>query len=608
MYQNRVITIILTGLLLSAAACTVTTQAPEATATAPPTVASTDESTIEPGDEPSIVAHRTEIGGYGDLVDALRAAGATLEPAGEIKQPFFSVGGRVITVDGGDVQVFEYPDAAAAEVDAALISPDASAVGASMMTWVATPHFYALDRVIVLYVGDDEAVVEALNGALGQPVAEGQVLPQAEPDTATALAEALTAGDYAALEGLMGDSLTIGYWRSEGQVLTPAEVIEVLRLNLLPNPGAVSFIRDQAHFPDLGGVDPASAFGPDVQIVDLVYSQGWGVDGLGEAILAIAEDADGSQYWRGIIYSFAGFSEMTGQAPQEPALSYEAAIYRNEANGFEFDYPSSWSFEEDVLGERGSGAQFLSEGEFVLSAIVYLWDPKNDLDAYVDHWRRGWSTSGASVLSEAESTLAGGRRAVQFEIADVDNWTKFVMFTEAGDRYLQLSGPGNLSLLAEIAQTLRPLEATTMEPITELAVFENQVVAAITSGDLAQMQALMDETFGFAFWGSEGYAASPEEAIEQLRLNYLQTGHTITFEDTLPDLSAGLGKDSDVLSIWNPATNPIGALFSTGWGPDGDSKAILIVVQSPDGILAWDGIILAHGKMGGFTSTGNDDG
>jgi hypothetical protein len=133
-----------------------------------------------------------------------------------------------------------------------------------------------------------------------------------------------------------------------------------------------------------------------------------------------------------------------------------------------------------------------------------------------------------------------------------------------------------------------------------LTEFEDLLIEAISTHNYDWIQQLMDETFGFAFWRSEGYEATPEEAIEQLHLNYLQPDQTITFEDTLPDLSASLGGNSDILSIWNPATNPIGAIFSTGWGPDGGGEAFLIVTESADGILAWDGIVLAGGEMGGF--------
>jgi hypothetical protein len=558
------------AVLMLVTACTVTTQGPEATVTAIPTV-----------EVPTIVWHGNEIGGYVELVDALRAAGATVDPAGEVNQPFFSAVGQAISVDGGDVQVFEYPDATAAEGEAALISPDASTVGTSMVTWVADPHFYALNRVIVLYVGDDVAIVEVLNTVLGPPIAEGQAFPLEPPDTIAILSDALAAVDYNALEGLMGDPFTIGYWLSEGQALTPAEAVEQLRLNLLPAPAAASFIRDLAQFPDLGGVDPAGMLGRDAQIVDLVFSQGWGADGLGEAILTIAERADGSRYWHGIIYGNAGFAQMAeppdtanilsgalaaadyaaleglmgdsftvgywlsegqvltpaeavdqlrlnllpdpaavtfvrdhaqfpdlggadpagmfgpdamivdmvysqgwgadglGEAiltiaeliysnpgfaalsgpPLQP-FSFEAAVYQNPENGFELSYPVAWRLEEQVLGSRGTGALFYTEDEApVFTAVVYLWDPKRDLDAYLEVRRQAWSASGATLLSEAELMLSDGPRAVQSEIQGVEGQSAYFLFTEIGERYLELFSSGDPEIFAEIVRTLQFFES-----------------------------------------------------------------------------------------------------------------------------------------------------
>ncbi len=122
--------------------------------------------------EEPIVSHGGPTSDYVSLVDNLRAAGATVEPAGEvINQPFFSVTGSIITVNGGDVQVFEYADAATAEAEAALVSPDGSSVGTSMVGWVASPHFYRVEKLIVLYVGDGEAVTAVLESVLGQQFA-----------------------------------------------------------------------------------------------------------------------------------------------------------------------------------------------------------------------------------------------------------------------------------------------------------------------------------------------------------------------------------------------------------------------------------------------------
>ncbi len=108
---------------------------------------------------------------YASLIDSLGKAGATVEPAGEVTQPFFSVQGRVITVNGGDVQVFEYENATTADTEAALVSPDGSSVGTSMILWAAPPHFYKAGKLIVLYVGDSESVIGALEGALGSQFA-----------------------------------------------------------------------------------------------------------------------------------------------------------------------------------------------------------------------------------------------------------------------------------------------------------------------------------------------------------------------------------------------------------------------------------------------------
>ncbi len=112
--------------------------------------------------------------GLVEFTDALRMTGQSVEINGPVDQPFFSVPGQVIVVNGEDVQVFEYPDSAAAAAETAQISPDASSVGTSMMTWVATPHFYAEDRLIVLYVGENEPVMRSLAGVLGAPIATGQ--------------------------------------------------------------------------------------------------------------------------------------------------------------------------------------------------------------------------------------------------------------------------------------------------------------------------------------------------------------------------------------------------------------------------------------------------
>jgi hypothetical protein len=108
------------------------------------------------------------------LIAGLRAGGSKVEEAGEISQPFFSVQGRQRTVDGENVQAFEYASQRAADREAKQVSPDGSSVGSSMVSWGGTPHFYKKGKLIVLYVGDDQGVLRALRLLLGTQFAGGQ--------------------------------------------------------------------------------------------------------------------------------------------------------------------------------------------------------------------------------------------------------------------------------------------------------------------------------------------------------------------------------------------------------------------------------------------------
>jgi len=127
------------------------------TPTSPPV--STDSPNMSP--EPVIVEDRAS------LIAALEALGATVEVGEPITQAFFSPEGSIIKVNGADVQVFEYENAEAMENEASQVAPDGGSIGTSMVTWMDTPHFYEAGRIIVLYVGSDETILDLLENVMG---------------------------------------------------------------------------------------------------------------------------------------------------------------------------------------------------------------------------------------------------------------------------------------------------------------------------------------------------------------------------------------------------------------------------------------------------------
>ena len=105
------------------------------------------------------------------LLAALESEGIEVTSGEPIPQSFFSVDVQMYDLGGESMQVFEYTDEAAMQADADQVAEDGSSVGTSMPFWVAAPHFFKSGRVLVLYVGEDELVLAALEAVLGEQFA-----------------------------------------------------------------------------------------------------------------------------------------------------------------------------------------------------------------------------------------------------------------------------------------------------------------------------------------------------------------------------------------------------------------------------------------------------
>ena len=116
---------------------------------------------------PGVTAEHGSVQDTATLVTALQDAGATVETGEPVSQAFFTPEGTILKINGADVQVFEYASVEAMQEEASQVAPDGGSIGTTMVTWMDTPHFYQAGRMIVLYVGSDQAILDLLEAALG---------------------------------------------------------------------------------------------------------------------------------------------------------------------------------------------------------------------------------------------------------------------------------------------------------------------------------------------------------------------------------------------------------------------------------------------------------
>jgi hypothetical protein len=111
------------------------------------------------------------------LIGNLRQAGlqVTQDQYTTLRQPFLSVPGHLLLVNGQRVESYDYATTAAVHADAGHIAKDACLVltphGQVMMDWPGPPHVFSKGNVIVLYAGTDTTILRALKSALGPQIA-----------------------------------------------------------------------------------------------------------------------------------------------------------------------------------------------------------------------------------------------------------------------------------------------------------------------------------------------------------------------------------------------------------------------------------------------------
>lgn len=150
------------------------------------------------------------------------------------------------------------------------------------------------------------------------------------PDAFTAsLIGALVSRNDAALLEMMGDPFVWASWSGEGEELAPPDALQRLHDELLSESLGLTFVAPIVIDEWMRGADPLALWPPEVQPVTVIGVGGLGVTGEGQAILVVAQDADGAFYWYSLLAAPGGFAAEAGDPPLAivlPSLPVDANI------------------------------------------------------------------------------------------------------------------------------------------------------------------------------------------------------------------------------------------------------------------------------------------
>jgi hypothetical protein len=173
--------------------------------------------------------------------------------------------------------------------------------------------------------------------------------------------------DYGALQGMMGNPFTIGYWQSEGVSYPPGIAIADLRSNYLPPGAAPAFDTTIDLNTLLDGSDPLTIWGPEVNAVRAIYLTGLGLERRDEAILIIALNEAGAPYWHSMLAAPGGFARGEPATVAPPTATPttpppNTGVYPTEVRLIRVL--------QNVNVRNGPGTQFDRIGRYVAGQVV----------------------------------------------------------------------------------------------------------------------------------------------------------------------------------------------------------------------------------------------
>jgi hypothetical protein len=133
-----------------------------------------------------------EVSTSGELVGSLEEAGMEVNIVGDVNQPLIPVSGRLMQVNGQEVQVYEFPNQAERQQVTDLLAREGFAIE-GIVPGVQDPHIWAQGRLLVIYIGQDQSTINTLNSFLGDRMALDRELPEVRPEAVIEAMNALAA-------------------------------------------------------------------------------------------------------------------------------------------------------------------------------------------------------------------------------------------------------------------------------------------------------------------------------------------------------------------------------------------------------------------------------
>jgi hypothetical protein len=153
------------------------------------------------------------------------------------------------------------------------------------------------------------------------------------------LQAAVAQRDAAAMQALMGERFSLGYWQSEGEAIPSEEAVTQLLDSHIAEHNFIAF----QEFQPIPAFDAQSFVGPDLKLEKAIMATGWGLDNMQQALLFVSSRPDGSLFWQGVLVTPKGFVPPMGEACTEPAA---VSVVNSQAsyNGISFRIDPSLNY------------------------------------------------------------------------------------------------------------------------------------------------------------------------------------------------------------------------------------------------------------------------